>query len=100
NRCCLKPSPDPGGGHFYTEIAMKITVHNPGSTPMAVGACYVLPGESRTFDESEVPAHLKPQPMDAEPADVADPVADLQKKPVKEIMAALPALSDDDLKRL
>lgn len=81
---------------------MKITVHNPGTTPMPVGAAYVMPGESRTFDQQDVPRHLWPDSETAAPASApaTDAIADLQKKTVKEILAAIPDLSADDLKRL
>lgn len=84
---------------------MKIPVTNAGSGPMFVGALMVAPGETRLFEESEVPAHLKPQPeAPAAPQKPADPaearkgeLAELLEHKVADVAATFENLNDADL---
>lgn len=79
---------------------MKIPVHNQGAMPIYVGTAMVLPGETRHFDEQDVPSHLRPQPAEAEPApdeSQYDPLAELLAGSIKDITAAFGDLSDEDL---
>ncbi|MDP1674844.1 MAG: hypothetical protein Q8L65_17245 [Burkholderiales bacterium] len=79
----------------------KIPVTNSTQMPIYVGATMIPAGETRHFDLADVPHHLRPAAVEAESApEASDPVADLQKKPLKEIRAALNSLSGSDLQRL
>jgi len=81
-----------------------ITINNEnGKTPISVGANYVMPGESRTFNWHDVPAYLRPE----EPVEIlvaADPaterrafLAALLALPQEEMAVKLPYPSTDDL---
>lgn len=81
----------------------RISVHNPTGMLIYVGSDMVPAGETRDFPESAVPPHLRPQPAPQAPAadePTLDLIADLQKLSVKEIVAALPDLSAEDMARL
>lgn len=78
----------------------RIPVHNATAMPMYVAGAMIPPGETRHFPAHQVPAHLRPAPKEAEPEAPADPLAELVKRPVKEIEHALSGLSDADLVRL
>lgn len=80
----------------------KIPVHNKTAMPIYVGAAMVLPGETRHFDEHEVPRHLRPK-EDApakEQAAPADPLAEMLKGTVKEVVAALAGMPLSDIEKL
>lgn len=80
---------------------MKIPVHNPTAMPIYVGAAMIPPGETRHFDEQDVPLHLRPAPVEAAPvAAPADPLAELLKGNVASVVAALADLPLADLERL
>ena len=81
---------------------MKKAVVNNTNMPIYVGASMIPPGETREFEEADIPAHLRPKDNKpaAQPAAAADPVAKLQAETVKEIKAALPNLDDASLARL
>ncbi|SFW39528.1 hypothetical protein [Nitrosovibrio sp. Nv17] len=83
---------------------MRVPVHNSGKLPIYVGACIVLPGETRHFDERDVPAQFLPPPPEPESIENSvpspDPLAELLQGKVPEIVAALPALSQADLDQL
>lgn len=80
---------------------MKIPVHNKSAMPIYVGAAMVLPGETRHFDEQEVPHHLRPAPVEEEQVeDTKDPLAELLLCNVKEVTAALAGLSTAEVERL
>lgn len=80
---------------------MKIPVHNKGAMPIYVGAAMVLPGETRHFDEQDVPSHLRPKPAEeAKPEEPNDPLAELLLCNVKEVTAALAGLSTAEVERL
>lgn len=80
----------------------KIPVHNKTAMPIYVGAAMVFPGETRHFDEHEVPHHLRPQeeaPAKKQAAP-ADPLAGMLKGTVKEVTAGLDGLLTGDLEKL
>ena len=80
---------------------MKIPVTNSGRTAMYVGAAMIPAGETRHFEEAEVPHHLRPKPdVTEEPAAPADKIADLSKKPAREIIEQIAQLSNEQLDRL
>lgn len=82
---------------------MKIPVHNPTKMPIYVGATMIVPGETRHFDEQDVPTHLKPKPAEAEDEPEQAPLslmAQLRVRGVKDCIEAFPALADDDLAEL
>jgi hypothetical protein len=81
----------------------RIPVHNPTQMPIYVGATMIPAGETRHFDLEDVPHHLRPAveaAPDAEPAPAADLVADLRKKPIKDVLDGVEVLNDADLQRL
>lgn len=80
---------------------MKIPVSNNTAMPIYVGAAMIPPGETRHFDEQDVPHHLRPAPVEAAPvAAPADPLAELLKGNVAAVVAALADLPDADVERL
>ncbi len=81
----------------------KIPVKNNGKNPLPVAGAMILPGETRHFEEQEVPPHLRPSAAGPEKTDPpADPVLALLdiKGGVKNIIPKLSELSDDNLARL
>lgn len=78
----------------------KIPVHNPGAMAIYVAGLMIPPGETRHFDADLVPLHLRPAPAEPEPETPVDALADLVGGTVKEVSAAVPGLSDEDLARL
>lgn len=79
----------------------RIPVTNATAMPIYVGAAMVPPGETRHFEEHDVPLHLRPAPAEPEePAPAADPAAALLEGTVAHITAALPALPDNLLDRI
>lgn len=79
----------------------KIPVANNTKMPVYVAGMMIPPGETRHFDPDQVPAELRPAPaVDEVQAAPADPMADLVKHKVADIVAVLPSLSDADLARL
>lgn len=80
----------------------KIAISNPGSGPMYVGAAMIAPGETRLFERHHVPAHLLPENQQAVPPAPPPPpdrLADLVAGNAKTVIAAIPALSNEDLTR-
>ena len=80
---------------------MKVPVTNNKAAPIYVGAYMIPAGETRHFEEEDVPPHLRPQPV-VQPVveEPKDPLALLAARPVKEIQAALPELKLEELERL
>lgn len=80
---------------------MKIPVHNKSAMPIYVGTAMVLPGETRHFDEQEVPHHLRPaQAEEVKVEVVKDPLAELLLSNVKKVTAALAGLSTAEVEKL
>lgn len=80
---------------------MRIPVHNNTAMPMYVGANLVPPGETRDFEEHQVPAHLRPAAAPAEPEEAPPSTAEaLQASSAKDVIAALANLSDEHLTEL
>ncbi len=79
---------------------MEIPIHNPGKNPLPVGNLTVLPGETRLIEERLVPPHLRPQQEAESVLLPEDPVLALLERTVPEIVAHLPALSDEDYEGL
>jgi hypothetical protein len=81
---------------------MKIPVKNTTKMPIYVGATMIAAGETRHFEEQDVPLHLRPaaaQPAAPEPA--ADPLQVLvTESTAAEVIEALPDLTTEDLERL
>lgn len=76
---------------------MRIPVKNESNMPIYVGASMILAGETRDFEEADVPLHLRPAAA-APVAEVKqDPLEELLAKPVKLVLPELANLSDDDL---
>lgn len=79
---------------------MKIPVHNPGAAPIYVMGQMVPAGETRHFEEHEVPPELRPGAPEPEPEPPVDPIAEILKGPVKGILAGVEGLDGDTLKAL
>lgn len=79
---------------------MRIPVTNTTGVPIYVGAAMIPAGETRHFEEADIPAHLRPKAVEAAAEPPKDALLDLSGKPAKEILSAIPDLSDEDLKRL
>lgn len=80
----------------------RIAVENKTAMPMYVAGSMIPPGETRHFPCYQVPEHLRPAPSaTAEPeAEEVDSLADLVGHSVKDIVEALPQLSDAQLLRV
>lgn len=87
-----------------------VPITNDGENDLHVGGRVIPPGETKLFDEADLPPHMrqphdKPAPLPSEPD---DPLLELLDQPVKAIQeavaerdeAGLPVLSDDDIERL
>lgn len=81
---------------------MKIGVENKGASPMYVAGVMIPAGETRHFDEHEVPPELRPAPVveKVEPLTVNDELAAILAGKVGEILAGLEALSNDEVAAL
>ena len=81
---------------------MKIPVTNNTKMPMYVGASMIPPGETRHFDEQDVPHHLRPTPPDLplSGGEKGDPLAALLQGNVKSVADALNGLSTEEVERL
>lgn len=79
----------------------KVAVTNINAMPIYVGGQMIPAGETRHFDEDQVPENLRPPKEEAEPeAAPMDPMQALAEGKVSDITAALPALNDADLEHL
>jgi predicted flap endonuclease-1-like 5' DNA nuclease len=79
----------------------KVPVTNTTRMPIYVGATMIPAGETRHFNERDVPVHLRPAKA-AEPAapPAADPLAELLGHGVKKIEAQFGELGIGDLEQL
>lgn len=78
-----------------------IPIKNESALDIYVGCTMIPAGETRHVEEWMVPAHLQPKPAEPEaPRPPADPIAELRAKTVKDIAAALPGLTVEQLKAL
>lgn len=81
----------------------EIPVHNDTEHNMHVAGSVIRPGETKIFPAHDVPEKFREAagvaPVDEKPP-VENPIEDLAKGKVVEIVAALPALSDDALDQL
>lgn len=77
---------------------MKVPVHNPNKHPIWVGGQMVPPGETRHFEELDLPAAYRPKPPEPEPLPAAVTpealVAELLDKTAKDVIEALAGLDD------
>lgn len=79
----------------------KIPVTNNTAMPIYVGSNMIPPGETRHFDEADVPEHLRPAKAAPVVEAVAeDPIQALSEKPAKDIIAAIPELGVEALEKL
>lgn len=80
---------------------MKIPVMNDTAMPIYVGASMIPPGETRHFEEADVPHHLRPQAEEAKTQDTPpDPLIELLKGNVQSVVAALPDMAAADIEQL
>ena len=79
---------------------MRKSIPNPTLMPIYVNGTMIPPGESRDFDEADLPPeHRAPETPPAEDLP-PDPLVELVKTSVKVIVAGFETLSDEDLARL
>lgn len=79
---------------------MKVAITNTGKNTLYVGTASIPPGETRHVDPAYLPVHMRPKlPKPAAPLP-ADPLNELLAGGVKNIIAAIPGLSINDLERL
>lgn len=77
-----------------------IPVTNTGKTTLYVGGRAIIPGETRCLPAHEVPHYLRPdqaEPPPETPPDVDAELGQILRGNVREVIAALLALSDDHL---
>lgn len=86
---------------------MRINVPNNTAMPIYVGSAMIPAGETRDFEENDVPLHLRPAPASVVLVTVPDPAATRQAalaallaQPDAEILIALPRVPDEDLTAL
>lgn len=79
---------------------MKIPVSNNTAMPIYVGAAMIPAGETRHFEEQDVPHHLRPVQEAAPVDEPVDPLVTLLESNVGDVVAALPELSRADVERL
>jgi hypothetical protein len=80
---------------------MKVPVENKTKMPIYVGSAMIPPGETRHFDEHEVPHHLRPVPVAEETTVEQDsPLADLLKGTVGTVVAALADMQAADIEQI
>lgn len=79
----------------------EIPIHNNGSSTMYVNGRAIPHGETRMFNEHEVPPHLRPTfTPEKKPVTEANPNADLLAlldRTIPQITERLPGLSDEEL---
>ncbi len=81
----------------------RINVTNPTGMPIYVGSVMIPAGETRQFEENDVPLHLRPKaaaPAPQPKAPPPDPLAELAAKSAKDVIAALPELAPEQLTAL
>lgn len=92
---------------------MRIPVTNNTAMPIYVGSAMIPAGETRDFEENDVPLHLRPAPVlvaasDPSPEELAATakakreaeIAEIRAKSVKDAREHFSALSDEDLAML
>lgn len=80
---------------------MKIPVTNNTQNYLPVGATLIPPGETRHFEEEDVPHHLRPNAPTDKPAEPpVDPLVELLKGNVPSVVAALDGMLIADIERL
>lgn len=71
---------------------------NPKKHTVHINGKAIAPGDTRDVEETMIPGYRPPPKAQAE--ETADPVAELYGQTVADIIAQLPDLPDEDLKRL
>lgn len=78
----------------------RIPYTNTTATAAYVAGVLIPPGETRMVDALQVSGPADPAEETPAPAQATDSILDLLDRSVKDITAALPEISDDDLARL
>ncbi len=80
----------------------NVVIENTGSGVMHVAGQMIPPGEMRIFAASQVPPHMRPQEVPAEPLapSEAEVLAQMLGHSVPQVTELLPSLAADDLNRL
>lgn len=76
----------------------QVPIHNTGKTNRYIGGICIPPGETRMIDARLLPPEAEHAPEPDAPA--ADPIGDLLKLSVKEIIADLGEFDDETLARI
>lgn len=80
---------------------MKVPITNNGKTHMAVGSTLIPPGETRHFEEQDVPHYLRPGVSAEKPVEPpVDPLVELLKGNVPSVVVALEGMLFTDIERL
>jgi len=80
---------------------MKIPVTNNTAMSIYVGSAMIPAGETRHFEEHEVPHHLRPKAEAAAVEQpVEDPLGEMLKGNVGSVVALLPGMTDADIEKL
>lgn len=56
-------------------MGKQIPIHNDGSNPIYIGTAMVAPGDTRVFDEADVPVHQRPDGGQVDDIDVVESTA-------------------------
>lgn len=76
-------------------------ITNHGNSPMYVGVAMIPPGETRVFEEDELPPeHRTVESDEIKNVTETDPLQAISAMSVGKLESGLPALSDDELVRL
>ncbi len=80
---------------------MKVPVHNASKSPMYIAGRMVAPGETRHFEENEVPHKYRPQAAaEVVDAPAGDAIDQLLAKPLAEILEAVKTMSKEEVNAL
>lgn len=79
---------------------MRVPIENKGQMPIYVAGVMIPPGETRHFEEDQIPQEFR-QPAESEQQDaLADPLLSILEANTAAVTVGLPTLSDEDLARL
>lgn len=79
---------------------MRVPIENTGLMPLYVAGVMIPPGETRHFDDDQLPPEFRQPSAEAEAPPALDPLLDILAMKVADVEAGLPALSDMELDRL
>ncbi len=71
-----------------------------GESGKWVNSTFVPPGETRTFNENEVPVHLRPVAAEVEQVEAVNPLLEILDLSIPAITEMLPGFTDEELDAL